>query len=81
MDSLDFTRAGSEPLLGGMMSVDNFGFHFPISSITNDSISFSALTIIPFRSYSDCSKEMATVQQITIDISGYIAYQQLEIFS
>lgn len=44
---LDFTRAGSEFLLGGMMNVDNFGFIF-LFQVLPTIIFFSALTSLLF---------------------------------
>ena len=44
---LDFTRAGSEFLLGGMMNIDNFGFIF-LLQVLPTIIFFSALTSLLF---------------------------------
>src|SRR5690606_17423243 len=44
---LDFTRAGSEFLLGGMMNVDSFGFIF-LFQVLPTIIFFSALTSVLF---------------------------------
>ena len=44
---LDFTRAGSEFLLGGMMNIDNFGFIF-LFQVLPTIIFFSALTSLLF---------------------------------
>lgn len=44
---LDFTRAGSEFLVGGMMNVDNFGFIF-LFQVLPTIIFFSALTSLLF---------------------------------
>ena len=44
---LDFTRAGSEFLLGGMMNVDNFGFIF-LFQVLPTIVFFSALTSLLF---------------------------------
>lgn len=45
--TLDFTRAGSEFLLGGMMNVDSFGFIF-LFQVLPTIIFFSALTSVLF---------------------------------
>ncbi len=68
---LDFTRAGSEFLLGGMMNVDNFGFIF-LFQVLPTIIFFSALTSLLFYLgiIQIVVKGMATVLTKLMNISG-----------
>lgn len=68
---LDFTRAGSEFLLGGMMNVDNFGFIF-LFQVLPTIIFFSALTSLLFYLgvIQIVVKGMATVLTKLMHISG-----------
>ncbi|UGS20780.1 NupC/NupG family nucleoside CNT transporter [Flavobacterium cyclinae] len=68
---LDFTRAGSEFLLGGMMNVDNFGFIF-LFQVLPTIIFFSALTSLLFYLgvIQIVVKGMATILTKLMNISG-----------
>lgn len=68
---LDFTRAGSEFLLGGMMNVENFGFIF-LFQVLPTIIFFSALTSLLFYLgvIQIVVKGMATVLTKLMNISG-----------
>ena len=68
---LDFTRAGSEFLLGGMMNIDNFGFIF-LFQVLPTIIFFSALTSLLFYLgiIQIVVKGMATVLTKLMNISG-----------
>lgn len=68
---LDFTRAGSEFLLGGMMNVDTFGFIF-LFQVLPTIIFFSALTSLLFYLgiIQIVVKGMATVLTKLMNISG-----------
>ncbi len=68
---LDFTRSGSEFLLGGMMNVDNFGFIF-LFQVLPTIIFFSALTSLLFYLgiIQIVVKGMATVLTKLMNISG-----------
>ena len=68
---LDFTRAGSEFLLGGIMNVDNFGFIF-LFQVLPTIIFFSALTSLLFYLgiIQIVVKGMATVLTKLMNISG-----------